>query len=144
MGPQSIVNSFRFLGVPISEDLSWSHHAGIIVQAAKQRPFFPRRLRRFAMDSGILCNFCRCTIKSIQTGCIAALDSKALQRVVKTARHITRSELPALQDLYTRKRRRKGPAYTQGPQPQAVHFATVWQTVPEHPHPHCVLFRHPF
>ena len=43
------------------------------------------------MDSRILCNFYRCTIESILTGCITAwygsctdLDRKALQRVVKT------------------------------------------------------------
>ncbi|KAK0131530.1 hypothetical protein N1851_033785 [Merluccius polli] len=30
------VSSFRFLGINISEDLSWSYHAGIMVKAARQ------------------------------------------------------------------------------------------------------------
>ena len=60
------------------------------------------------MDSRILCNFYRCTIESILTGCItawygscSALNRKKLQRVVKAAHHITRTELPSMEDLYT-------------------------------------------
>ncbi|KAI3353197.1 hypothetical protein L3Q82_019750 [Scortum barcoo] len=60
------------------------------------------------MDSRILCSFYRCTIESILTGCITAwyssctaLNRKALQRVVKAAQHITRTELPSMEDLYT-------------------------------------------
>uniref|UniRef100_A0A6I8SKL5 Reverse transcriptase domain-containing protein n=1 Tax=Xenopus tropicalis TaxID=8364 RepID=A0A6I8SKL5_XENTR len=51
------VSCFRFLGINISEDLSWSHHVGVITKAARQRLFFLRRLRRFGMDSRILTNF---------------------------------------------------------------------------------------
>ena len=35
------------------------------------------------------------------------LDRKALQRVVRTAQHITEAKLPAIQDLYTRQCQRK-------------------------------------
>ncbi|KAI3356772.1 hypothetical protein L3Q82_003455 [Scortum barcoo] len=50
----------------------------------------------------------RCTIESILTDCITAWYgswttlnlSKALQRVVRTAQHIIRAELPSLEDLY--------------------------------------------
>ncbi|XP_030646322.1 NACHT, LRR and PYD domains-containing protein 12-like [Chanos chanos] len=82
------VSSFRFLGINISEDLSWSHHTGVVVKAPRQRLFFLRRLRRFRMDPRILTNFYRCTIESILTGSITAWygsctahDCKALQRV---------------------------------------------------------------
>uniref|UniRef100_A0A6I8PZ49 Reverse transcriptase domain-containing protein n=1 Tax=Xenopus tropicalis TaxID=8364 RepID=A0A6I8PZ49_XENTR len=108
------VSCFRFLGINISEDLSWSHHVGVITKAARQRLFFLRRLRRFGMDSRILTNFYRCTIESILSGCITtwygscnALDRKVLQRVVRSAEHITRTELPAMQDLYRQRCRRK-------------------------------------
>ncbi|KAI3354709.1 hypothetical protein L3Q82_019204 [Scortum barcoo] len=54
-----------------------------------------------------------CTIESILTGCITAwysscttLNRKALQRVVKAAQHITRTELPSMEDLYTQRCRR--------------------------------------
>ncbi|KAL3066704.1 hypothetical protein OYC64_016614 [Pagothenia borchgrevinki] len=66
------------------------------------------------MDSRILCNFYRCTIESILTGCITAwygsctvLNRKALQRVVKTAQNITRTELPSMEDLYSQRLRKK-------------------------------------
>ncbi|KAM3862324.1 transcription factor Dp-1a [Diretmus argenteus] len=101
------VSSFRFFWVHISEDLTWTHCTDIITRTARQRLFFLRRLRRLNMDSRILCNFYRCTIESILTGCITAwygncttLKSKALQRVVKTAQHITRMELPSMEVLY--------------------------------------------
>ncbi|KAI3374832.1 hypothetical protein L3Q82_021368, partial [Scortum barcoo] len=82
------VNSFRFLGVHISEDLTWTHHTDFIT---------------------------KCTIERILTGCItawyssctSALNRKALQRVVKAAQHITRMELPSMEDLYTQRCRRK-------------------------------------
>ncbi|KAI3374459.1 hypothetical protein L3Q82_016345 [Scortum barcoo] len=66
------------------------------------------------MDSRLLCRFYRCTIESILTGCITAwyssctaLNRKALQRVVKAAQHITRTELPSMEDLYTQRCRKK-------------------------------------
>ncbi|KAI3359443.1 hypothetical protein L3Q82_002939 [Scortum barcoo] len=108
------VNSFRFLGVHISEDLTWTHHTDFITKSARQRLFFLRRLRRLNMDSRLLCSFYRCTIESILTGCITAwyssctaLNRKALQRVVKAAQHITRTELPSMEDLYTQRCRKK-------------------------------------
>ncbi|KAI3372497.1 hypothetical protein L3Q82_022696, partial [Scortum barcoo] len=53
--------------------------------------------------------------ESILTGCIitawysscTTLNRKALQRVVKAAQHITRTELPSMEDLYTQRCRRK-------------------------------------
>ncbi|KAI3353619.1 hypothetical protein L3Q82_004816 [Scortum barcoo] len=66
------VNSFRFLGVHIREDLTWTHHTDFITKSARQRLFFLSRLRRLNMDSRILCSFYRCTIESILTGCITA------------------------------------------------------------------------
>ncbi|KAL3065254.1 hypothetical protein OYC64_015433 [Pagothenia borchgrevinki] len=66
------------------------------------------------MDSRILCNFYRCTVERILTGCITAwygsctaLNRKALQRVVKTAQNITRTELPSMEDLYSQRLRKK-------------------------------------
>ncbi|KAI3360768.1 hypothetical protein L3Q82_013010 [Scortum barcoo] len=60
-------------------------------------------------------NSFRCTIERILTGCIitawysscTALNHKALQRVVKAAQHITRTELPSMEDLYTQRCRKK-------------------------------------
>ncbi len=55
-----------------------------------------------------------CTVESILTGCITAWfgnstagNRRALQRVVRTARHIVGGKLPSLQDIYTRRCTRK-------------------------------------
>ena len=54
------------------------------------------------------------TIESILTGCITgwygnclASDRKVQQKVVRTSQYITEAELPAIQDLYTRRCQRK-------------------------------------
>ena len=104
------VESFKFLGVNITNKLSWSKHTKTVVKRARQLPFPLRRLKRFGMGPQILKKFHSCTIESILTGYItawyvncSASDRKALQRVVCTAQYITGNKLPAIQDLYTRR-----------------------------------------
>ncbi len=108
------VNSFKFLGVHNTEDLTWSAHTDAVLKKSHQRLFFLRRLRKFGMSPRILRSFYTCTVESILTGCITAWfgnstagNRKALQRVVRTARHIVGGELPSLQDIYTRRCIRK-------------------------------------
>ncbi|KAI3351098.1 hypothetical protein L3Q82_005666 [Scortum barcoo] len=77
-------------------------------------------------------------IESILTGCITAwysscttLNRKALQRVVKAAQHITRMELPSMEDLYTQRcvgGRPPRSSRTPVTQPQTVLPAAVWPT----------------
>ncbi len=112
--PVERVNSFKFLGVHITEDLTWSAHTDAVLKKSHQRLFFLRRLRKFGMSPSILRSFYTCTVDSILTGCITAWfgnstagNRKALQRVVWTARHIVGGELPSLQDIYTRRCIRK-------------------------------------
>ncbi|KAK0147011.1 hypothetical protein N1851_013646 [Merluccius polli] len=61
---------FRSLRINISEDLSWSHHTGVVMKAARQGLFYLRQLRRFGMDSRKLSNFYRCPIESVLAGSI--------------------------------------------------------------------------
>ncbi len=112
--PVERVNSFKFLGVHITEDLTWSAHTDAVLKKAHQRLFFLRRLRKFGTSPSILRSFYTCTVESILTSCITAWfgnstagNHKALQRVVQTARHIVGGELPSLQDIYTRRCIRK-------------------------------------
>ncbi len=112
--PVEWVNSFKFLGVHITEDLTWSAHTDVVLKKTHQRLFFLRRLRKFGMSPSILRTFYTCTVESILTGCITswfgnstAGNCKALQRVVQTASHIVGGELPSLQDIYTRQCIRK-------------------------------------
>ena len=73
-----------------------------------------RRLKKFGLSSKTLTNFYKCTIESILSGCITAwngnctaLNRKALQRVVRSAQHITGDKLPALHDTYSTQCHRK-------------------------------------
>ena len=102
------VSSFKFLGVNISENLSWSLNATCLVKKAQKRLFFLRKLKRNGLPQNLLINFYRSTIESILTyGCTAWYSSctdaerKDLQRVVKTAQWIIGSPLPHLSDIYS-------------------------------------------
>ncbi len=101
MTPVERVNSFKFLGVHITEDLTRSAHTDAVLKKTHLHLFFLRRLRKIGMSPSILRSFYTCTVESILTGW------KALQRVVWTARHIVGGELPSLQDIYTRQCVRK-------------------------------------
>ncbi len=118
------VNSFKFLCVHITEDLTWSAHTDAVLKKAHQRLFFLRWLRKFGTSPSILRSFYTCTVESILTGYITAWfgnstagNHKALQRVVRTARHIVGGELPSLQDIYTRKCIRKARRITPATRP---------------------------
>ena len=80
------IESFKFLGVHITNKLSWSKHTKTVVKRAQQNLFPLRRLKRFGMGPQILKRFYSCTIESILTGCItawcsncSASDRKALE-----------------------------------------------------------------
>ncbi len=107
--PVERVNGFKFLGVHITEDLTWSAHTDAVLKKTHQDLFFLRRLRKFGISVSILRTFYTCTVESILTSCIIAWfgnstagNSKALKRDMQTARHIIEGELPSLQDIYTR------------------------------------------
>ncbi|KAK1785836.1 hypothetical protein P4O66_003119 [Electrophorus voltai] len=101
------VDSFRCLGVHISQDLSWSHHANSLAKKARQRLYHLRRLKDFRLPSKVLQNFYTCTIESILTGNITVWfgnctkqDRQGLQSVAHSAERITHMELPDLQTIY--------------------------------------------
>ena len=60
------VENFKFLGVHITKDLSWSKHTNTVVERTQKRLFPIRR------GFGILKKCYSCTIESILTGCITA------------------------------------------------------------------------
>ncbi len=66
--PVERVNSFKFLNVHITEDLTWSAHTDAVLKKAHQRLFFLRRLWKFVMSPSILRSFYTCTVESILTG----------------------------------------------------------------------------
>ena len=93
------VTSFKFLGVHISEDLSWTPNITTLIKKAHKRMFFLRKLAKVHLSPQVLLNFYRCTIESILTTCITVWycnckDQKSLQRVVKITQRITKTTLP--------------------------------------------------
>ncbi len=62
--PVERVNSFKFLSVHITEDLTWSAHTDAVLKKSHQRLFFLRRLRKFGMSPSILRSFYTCTVES--------------------------------------------------------------------------------
>ncbi len=102
--------SFKYIGVNISEDLTWTTHIQTQVNKARQRLYHLQQLRKFRVSPTILKTFYSGTIESVLTQCISvwyvnssSQDSKALQRVVRLAERISRSALPSLQDIYLKR-----------------------------------------
>ncbi|XDV26276.1 hypothetical protein PO909_030034 [Leuciscus waleckii] len=93
--PLERVSSFKFLGVHITEELTWSVHTKAVVKKAHQRLFFLRRLRKFGMNRHILTRFYTSTVESI--------TAKPCKGVVHTASRIIGGELPSLQEIYARR-----------------------------------------
>jgi hypothetical protein len=76
------VESFKFLGVHITNKPSWSKHTKTVVKRKRQSLFPLRRLKKYGMGPQILKMFCSCTIEAITAryGNCSASDCKALQR----------------------------------------------------------------
>ncbi len=111
----------------ITEDLKWVCSHKCSAEEGTITPLFLRCLRKFGMSPHILHSFYPCTVESILTGCFTAWygnstssNCKALQRVVRTARHTVGGEFPSFQDIYTRqcmRTARKIISDTQSPKP---------------------------
>ncbi len=104
------VSSFKYLGVNISEDLTWTTHIQTQVKKARQRLYHLRQLRKFRVSPAILKTFYSWAIESVLTQCISVWygnssnqDCKALQRVVRLDERISGSALPSLQDIYLKR-----------------------------------------
>jgi hypothetical protein len=66
------VESFTFLGVHITNKLSWYKHTKTVVKRARQHLFLLKRVKRFGMGPQILKTFYRCAIEIILTGWVTA------------------------------------------------------------------------
>ncbi|KAL0147490.1 hypothetical protein M9458_057205, partial [Cirrhinus mrigala] len=102
-----IVETFRFLGNTISQDLKWDIHIDAIVKKAQQRLFFLRQLRKFNLPQELLKQFYTAIIESVLCTSITVWFSSAtksdlrrLHRTVRTAEQIIGTTLLTLQELY--------------------------------------------
>uniref|UniRef100_A0A3B1K0V6 Reverse transcriptase domain-containing protein n=1 Tax=Astyanax mexicanus TaxID=7994 RepID=A0A3B1K0V6_ASTMX len=108
------VSSTKFLGVHVTEDLSWSTNSASLARKANQRLYFLRKLRRAGAPTPIMTTFYRGAIESILTSCFTvwygactASCRRTLQRIVRAAEKIVGTSLPSLQDLYSSRLTRK-------------------------------------
>ncbi len=102
------VDSFRFLGTTISQDLKWDNHIEFIVKKAQQRLYFLRQLRKFNLPKGLLKPFYSaitesvlCTSITVWFSSATKSDLRRQQRVVRTAERIIGTTLLTLQELYS-------------------------------------------
>ncbi len=98
------VESFRFLGTTISQDLKWDNHIESIMKKAQQRLYFLCQLRKFHLPQEQLKQFDSVIIESVLCTSITVWfssatksDLKRLRRVVRTAERIIGTALPSLQ-----------------------------------------------
>ncbi|KAL0175584.1 hypothetical protein M9458_027914, partial [Cirrhinus mrigala] len=101
------VSSTKFLGVHITENLTWTTNVTSLNKKGQQRLHFLRRLKRASLPPPILTTFYRGTIESVLTSCItvwygncSAADRKTLQRTVNTAAKIIGAPLPSILDIF--------------------------------------------
>ncbi len=110
------VESFRFLGTTISQDLKWDTHIDSIVKKAQQRMYFLRQLKKFNLPQAHMTQFYSAVIESVLCssitvwfGSASKSDIRRLQRTVRIAERIIGVHLPSLQDLYySRVKKRAG------------------------------------
>ena len=102
------VHSVKYLGVHISDRITWSENITTIIKKARQRLHFLRILRRYNLNSDLLLAFYRSSVESLLTYCIivwfgssTAADRERLQRVIKAAQRIIGRPLPSLTDIYS-------------------------------------------
>ncbi|KAL0161475.1 hypothetical protein M9458_045200, partial [Cirrhinus mrigala] len=100
------VETFRFLGNTISQDLKRDIHIDAIVKKAQQRLLFLHQLRKFNLSQELLKQFYTAIIESVLCTSITVWFSSAtksdlrrLHQTVRTAKRIIGTTLPTLQEL---------------------------------------------
>lgn len=81
-----VVSIFRYLGVQISDDLTWSTNTSCLIREAHQCLYFPRRLKCSGLGRSLLTPFYRGVVESVLSSCIIVwqggclvVEKKALQ-----------------------------------------------------------------
>ncbi len=117
------VESFRFLGTTISQDLKWDNN---IVKKAQQGLYFLHQLRKFNLPQELLKQFYSAIIESVLCTSITVWFSSAtksdlgrIQRVVRTAERIVATTLHTLQELHLSRVSKRAVKITLDPSHQA-------------------------
>uniref|UniRef100_A0AAV2J3E9 Alkylated DNA repair protein AlkB homologue 8 N-terminal domain-containing protein n=1 Tax=Knipowitschia caucasica TaxID=637954 RepID=A0AAV2J3E9_KNICA len=104
--PITSVESFRFLGTTITQDLKWEPTISSLIKKAQQRMYFLRQLRKAKLPAQMLVQFYTAIIESILTSSVTVWfagatvrDKQRLQHIVRSAEEVIGRSLPSLQDL---------------------------------------------
>ncbi len=139
--PVERVSSFKYLGVNINEDLTWTAHIQTQVKKARQRLYHLRQLRKFRVSPAILKTFYSGAIESVLTQCISVWysnatnqDCKALQsRALSWAHLRVCPPLSAGHLLQTlQKQSCKNNQGLKSPRKPSFHLTAIWQALQEH------------
>ena len=102
------VSSFKFLGVTVADNLSWTTNTTSAVKKAQQRLFYLRKLKWAKLPQQLMVNFYHCAVESVLTygllvwfsSCTRA-EKEALHRVTKAAGRIIGTSLPEISTVFT-------------------------------------------
>ncbi|KAK9513182.1 hypothetical protein VZT92_026739 [Zoarces viviparus] len=83
--PVKVVESLRFLGSIITQDLKWELNISSITKKAQQRMYFLRQLNKFNLPKTMLVHFYRAIIESILCTSITVWRLRSIR--TKTSRH---------------------------------------------------------
>ncbi len=125
------VSSTKFLGVHITEDLTWTTNTMSLSKKAQQRLHFLHRLKRASLPPPILTTFYRGTIESVLTSCITPADSERSCKDHRCPSPIHPGHFPCTM-LQQNQQHREGP---HPPLPQSLPAPTISKTVSEHQSP---------
>ena len=128
------VESFKFLGVHISNTLSWEVNITSSCKKAQQRLYFLRQLKKFKISTVVMTQFYRSVIESILSfsisvwyGSATAKEKRKLHHVTKTASKIIGHKLPALDTIYSMRIKRRAKSIISDRAHPANH---LFQTLP--------------
>ncbi len=128
------ISSTKFLGVHITEDLTWTTNTMSLSKKKQQHLHFLRRLKRASLPPPILTTFYRGTTESVLTSCItvwygncSAADLTTLQRTVNTAAKIIGAPLPSILDILLARCSRKTNSIVKDPTPPTVSSSSYHQ-----------------
>ena len=98
--PVEQVATFRYLGVLLSNDMTWNDHISAITSKAHKRLFFLRKLKQAGVSANILEMFYKSVVMSVMTYCIvlfydalSSLDKSKLSRLQSLAQKIIGSNV---------------------------------------------------
>lgn len=108
------VESIKFLGTVITNDLKWEENSSSILKRAHSGMFFLRQLNKLNVSSSVRSRFYRATVESLLSASITVWFASAsaqakvrLQRIVRTAERLTGQRQLSLNDLYEARVRKR-------------------------------------